>query len=92
MAHQARAVLVALVQDLDRDRTVLDLPAVRPVLAHADEAVGAVRAAVHEVPDLLGRRVHLERVAVFLHGALPPGPVVPRIIAHRTRSAHRPTW
>ena len=67
MPHQPGTVLVALVQDLDGHRAVFDPADERSELAHADETVGVIGTRVHDAPDLLRARVHLEGIAVFLH-------------------------
>src|SRR6185312_16537479 len=71
VANQPGAVLVALVQDLDGDGPVHDLPADRAELPRLAATRREIRRAlVHDTPDLLRRGVHLERVAVLLHGGL----------------------
>ena len=72
VAHQAVTVFVAFVQDLDRHGAVLDLPDDPAPLADLAPTTRAVRwALVHDAPDLLGCGIDFERVAMFLHGALP---------------------
>src|SRR5436309_11523118 len=63
-------MFVTLVQDLDRHRAVCDLPADRTELSDlALTARWIRRALVQDAPDLLGCRVDVERVAMFLHRA-----------------------
>ena len=71
VANQPRGVLVALVEDLDGHGAVLDLPADPAVLPDlAPTALGSGRALMHDPPHFLGGRIHVERVAMFLHQVL----------------------